>query len=391
MELNNKHLHVVVFDIPYPANYGGVIDIYYRLVALSEKGVKVHLHCYQYGRSESAMLKGLCHKIYYYKRKIFKNPIYNTKPYIVASRNSTELIENLVKDNHPIMFEGLHCTFYLADERLKDRFKIVRTHNIEHLYYKHLERVESNLFKQYFFKIEANRLKRYEKVLKHANVIAAISPNDQFHFQKKYGNTILLSPFHVNNKVSIRPGIGKFMLYHGNLSVGENNEAATFLINKVLKGTDYPLVIAGNDPTEELKELVANSPNVTLKSKITSEEINNLISDAQINILHTNQDTGIKLKLINALFMGRHCIANIKMIKNTGMEDLCIRADKPSQYKKAIEACWNVELSNEEINKRIAVLNTSFNNAQNLEPLMHAVFNTKTKKVVQKQDAVKRS
>ena len=42
-----KELHVVAFDVPYPANYGGVIDIFYKVQALSEAGVKVHLHCYQ--------------------------------------------------------------------------------------------------------------------------------------------------------------------------------------------------------------------------------------------------------------------------------------------------------------------------------------------------------
>ena len=203
MSNKSKHLHVISFDVPYPANYGGVIDIYYKLVALAEAGVKVHLHCYQYGRAESAMLKGVCHSVKYYRRKVFKNPIYNTKPYIVASRNSTALIENLLKDTYPILFEGLHSTYYLSDSRLKKRYKVVRTHNIEHHYYKHLEKVEDNRFKRYFFKVESDRLKRYEKVLKHADCIAAISPNDQYFFNRKYGKTILLSPFHVNNTVDV--------------------------------------------------------------------------------------------------------------------------------------------------------------------------------------------
>ncbi len=383
MRNKSKHLHVISFDVPYPANYGGVIDIYYKLVALAEAGVKVHLHCYQYGRAESAMLKGVCHSVKYYKRKVFKNPIYNTKPYIVASRNSTPLIENLLKDDYPILFEGLHSTYYLADSRLKKRYKVVRTHNIEHHYYKHLEKVEDNRFKRYFFKIESDRLKKYEKVLKHADCIAAISPNDQRFFNRKYGKTVLLSPFHVNNSVDVENGVGDFILYHGNLAVGENNEAALYLLQNVLNNAKYPVVIAGNDPSLELRNLVETMDHVTIHSKITSEEINHLISEAHINILYTNQATGIKLKLLNALFMGRHCIANEKMIANTGLENLCVKADTAKEYSKAIQACWGKEISQNQLEERKSVLQTRFDNKANILPLIEQIYgpSVKAKKV----------
>lgn len=386
MSSKSKHLHVVVFDVPYPANYGGVIDIYYKLVALAESGVKIHLHCYQYGRSESAMLDGICESVTYYQRKVFRNPIYNTKPYIVASRNSTALIENLMKDKHPILFEGLHSTYYLADSRLKDRYKVVRTHNVEHHYYKHLEKVENNMFKKYFFKIESERLKKYEKVLKHANCIAAISENDTRYFGKKYGHTVHLPPFHVNSKVASKKGRGKFILYHGNLAVGENNEAALFLLQKVLTNKKYPVVIAGNNPSDELTKLAETMEHVTLKSEITSEAINHLIADAHINILQTNQATGIKLKLINSLFMGRHCIANDKMINKTGLEDFCIRANTARDFIKAIEYCWETEFAAEDIKARVEVLESDFNNLKNIVPLLDNVYQP-AKKVKSKTSA----
>jgi hypothetical protein len=51
--LKSKHLHIISFDVPYPANYGGVIDIYYKLKALKKQGIKIHLHCYGYGRTKA--------------------------------------------------------------------------------------------------------------------------------------------------------------------------------------------------------------------------------------------------------------------------------------------------------------------------------------------------
>ena len=39
----DRSIHVVSFDIPYPADYGGVIDVYFKLKALAQLGIKIHL------------------------------------------------------------------------------------------------------------------------------------------------------------------------------------------------------------------------------------------------------------------------------------------------------------------------------------------------------------
>ena len=39
----DKYLNIVSFNIPYPANYGGVIDVYYKLEALRACGVETHI------------------------------------------------------------------------------------------------------------------------------------------------------------------------------------------------------------------------------------------------------------------------------------------------------------------------------------------------------------
>ena len=138
----NKHLHIIAFDVPFPPDYGGVIDIFYKLKALQEEGIKITLHCFEYGRGKKNELDNYCEKIFYYKRKASKHLLLDSLPYIVASRKSEELVSNLTKDNSPILFEGLHCCFHLSDKRLKTRKKIVRMHNIEHTYYSNLAKVE---------------------------------------------------------------------------------------------------------------------------------------------------------------------------------------------------------------------------------------------------------
>ena len=55
----DKYLNIVSFNIPYPANYGGVIDVYYKLEALRACGVKLILHCFEYERPHAPELESI--------------------------------------------------------------------------------------------------------------------------------------------------------------------------------------------------------------------------------------------------------------------------------------------------------------------------------------------
>ncbi|HQV01406.1 MAG TPA: mannosyltransferase, partial [Bacteroidia bacterium] len=90
------HLHLVSFDIPFPADYGGVIDVYYKLKSLAQVGVKVHLHCFGYGRKQSEELEKHCYTVTYYQRNTAKSQLFNRLPYIVVSRGNELLIQNLL-------------------------------------------------------------------------------------------------------------------------------------------------------------------------------------------------------------------------------------------------------------------------------------------------------
>ena len=122
----DSKLHIISFDIPYPPDYGGVIDIFYKLKALHEEGVKVILHCYEYGRRPSMELNHYAEEVYYYPRKSAKSLLFNTYPFIVLTRNAPELRLNLLKDDYPILMEGLHSTFFLNDPAFIKRNMVVR-------------------------------------------------------------------------------------------------------------------------------------------------------------------------------------------------------------------------------------------------------------------------
>lgn len=370
----SKHLHIISFDVPFPANYGGVIDVYYKIKALKGLGVKVHLHCFEYGREQSEELGELCEEVFYYHRKTTRSYLFRRKPFIAVTRTSEQLMKRLLKDKHPILFEGLHTCYHLSDERLVNRFKIVRTHNIEHEYYSNLAKVEKDFFKKYYFLNEVGKLQRFERTLCNAQMVAAISKPDTNYLSAHYTNVQHISAFHPNRKVTIEKGRGDFCLYHGNLEVGENNEAALHLVRNIFSSIQTPLIIAGNRPSKELKEEVARHSHIELKVGLKTDAIHDLIRKAQVNVLPTFQATGIKLKLLAALYTGRHCLVNSYMVKNTGLESLCKVEDSDKRYRAAVQSLFQRDFDSDELAKREEILHSRFCNTVNAEKLVELIY-----------------
>lgn len=361
-----NHLHVIAFDMPYPPNYGGSTDMYFKLVELKKLGINVTLHVFLYdGKSAAPELDLVTFKTIYYSRNRYKNPFVGRMPYIVKTRKNATLFQNLLKDSAPILFEGLHTTYYMNHPKLRHRIRVVRAHNVEHHYYAALNEAEDHWLKKLFFKIEARKLEKYEKILHYADGIAGISPSETHYLNSCYGNTQYIPAFHSNNDIVCRLGMGKFVLYHGNLSVPENNRAALFLAEKVFPLLNMPCVIAGSNPSAKLKKAVDKFDHISLKANISTAEILELIESAHVNAMITFQSTGIKLKLLNSLYRGRFVVANTEMVKETQLEGLCAISDDPEGLAENINRCFQEDFTLAEIARRTIVLEQLFDNASN--------------------------
>ncbi len=372
----DKHLHIISFNIPYPANYGGVIDVYYKIRALHKLGIKVHLHCFKYDRDGNGMLASVCHKVYYYKRRTSPLAALGIKPYIVASRRSEQLFNNLLQDDYPILFEGLHSCYYIDHPKLKDRTKIYRESNIEHDYYYNLAKAERNLLKKTYFFIASIKLKHYQKVLEHAQLMLTVSKADtkylQAHFPHK--KVIHLPSFHPSDDFNVLTGKGNYALYHGNLSVPENTVAAEFLAKEVFYESKIPLVVAGLNPPESLKRIANNGGNMKLVANPGDEEMFDLIRNAQVNVLVTFQGTGLKLKLLNTLYNGRHVIVNKTILNGTGLDALCTVRETAEEIGRSAAELFDKEFDTAELQHRSNLLNSNYSNKVNAERLIEYIF-----------------
>ena len=371
----DKYLHIVCFDVPYPPDYGGVIDVFYKIKALHNEGVKIHLHCFEYGRGKQSELNEFCEEVIYYKRNLGLRYVSTGLPYIVGSRANEYLLKNLLKNDYPVLMEGIHCTNFLFKDQLPNRKIFVRLHNVEFEYYDQLAKNESSLFKKIYFKNESRLLKKYEKKIAGKAMLLSISKKDVEVYKKYFyaDNIQYLPPFIFYDKVNSTEGKGNYCLYHGNLSVNENEKAALWLLKNIFTD-NIPFVIAGKNPSEKLIRLTEENKYVSVVADPSEEKIKELISNAQINVLPSFNVTGIKLKLLNALFNGRHCIANKEAVEGTGLETYCHIASDSTAFKTLISTLLEKNFMKEEINKRRQLLEEKFNNEINAKQLMKWIW-----------------
>ena len=374
MSIGQK-LHIISFDIPFPADYGGAIDMFYKIKSLAKAGINITLHCFKYGRPEAQELKKYCEKVYYYPRA--KGLFYALKkqPYIVATRNSPALLKNLLTDNSPILFEGLHSCYFLAHPELATRKKIVRMHNVEHDYYRNLSGAEPHIFKRIYFRNESIKLKRFEQVISHADLVVTISPSDQKYFENIHQQAELIPAFHQFEEVKSKPGSGGYFLFHGNLSVAENLKAVNFLLHKVFTPGEIPLVVAGKNPPQKLLRKVGGIPNVKIIAAPSPQQMDELVMNAQGCVIPSFQSTGLKLKLLASLFSGRFCITNPPVVANTGLENLCVVADSATQMQEAVKNMAGKVFSEKNIEERKHILGDRFSNKLNAERLINLIWN----------------
>jgi len=369
----NNYLNIISFDVPYPPNYGGIIDVFFKLKALNQLGVKIILHTYEYGRGEQKELQKYCETVYYYKRNKNLNKVLSKLPFIVNSRINNQLLKKLQSNNYPILFEGLHTTYPLIRNQLNKRQIIVRAHNVEHHYYLGLSRSENSKTKRLYFLTEALKLKKYQPILNSSSHILSISKNDYNYFKKKLRTHIDYIPaFHQNNEINISVGKGDYALYHGDLRVSDNIKACNYLC-EIFSLLNYSLIIAGNTNDKLFVNKIKTYPNIKLINQVDNENLNHLIKNAHINILPTFQNTGIKLKLINALFSGRFCLVNNEMVENTGLENLCQIANSKKEFLSKILELKDKSFPETEIIKRKQTL-TEFDNLKNAQKIIDLIF-----------------
>ena len=369
--MQNKSLHIISFDNPFPPDYGGVIDVFYKIKAIHDLGFKIHLHCFYDERNAvSEELEAITEAVYLYKKN--RNIFFfcSAIPFGIKSRFHKDLIKNLQKIDAPIFFEGLQTTMLMQKVSLPNK-KYLRLHNLESNFYKGMSSSETNWFKKFTYYFESKKYGNYQKILNQFDHVFALSKYECDAVKAIMNDVTYVPVFHGNTKMRSLSEYGNYAFYHGDLRLSDNKKAAQFLINIFQEIPDYPIIIASSNGKEFVENQIKGFSNIEFVNIENETHLETLLAKAHINVMLSFQQSGTKLKVINSLFKSRFCLINSNMIDDKKILQLCDIASTKEEFISKI-----MELKNKpflDTGNREEVLLDVLNDAKNAK-IITALF-----------------
>lgn len=374
-----KHIHIVSFVVPWPVSCGGTADIFSIIRSMHQAGVKVHLHCFENGHYEQEELENYCSSVEYYPRLSGHKCVSMELPYMVASGSSPELVERLLKDDHPILLQGILCTYLLTDERFNGRRIAVRLLHTGYMKYQELSENTSPVavFKKLFYRRESRVMREYEKQISDKALFLACCRHDAEQYRQEFDarNVVYLPPLLPYSEVTAEEGVGCFSLYHGNLSTPSNEKAALWLLERVFKYINVPFIIAGKNPSKKLEKAAMNTKHACIVANPSEQELQDMIRKAHIHVLPSLCNNSGQVKLLNALYNGRHVVVNDDMIADNGLAPCCHIASNAEGFQSIILQLRHKPFEDHEIKLRKHLLDQHYNTEENGRRLMQFIWN----------------
>lgn len=348
MSHRRPDLHIVCLDDPTYPVYGGVIDMHYRIQSLASAGLRIYIHAFYKGQhSDPTILKQWAEEVYFYPRlKIWQA---GRGAYMMASRRSDQLLNRLMQDEVPVLFEGLHTCHVASTLRTKspNRKLFLRSHNIESHYYHDLYLSTHSWLKRIYFQREFQLLRKAEaELLPIFSHIWSIS-NQEVTILKAFNPHTSWLPAYVNFNPQIfrrLPNIDPAdctLLFHGNFKVAENINAASLLIafmqQTQIKG--LKLILAG-----KALHTCGFPVNPAIEYVSDPEIMDTVLSEADLIVLPGKQASGVKIKLLESLASGKRVICSPETASGSGLEAVLPVFHSFQELDNIIQATLNTKL-----------------------------------------------
>lgn len=353
-----KRVLIISFDIPFPDNYGGVKDVWQRILLLKASGHFVDLISFYKSRQRFKRFEESTERLIVDQHLAFKQkPIRllgSKLPISVTLRtlNTSEILlcKELLKCNYDcIIVEGYKClsAFLAIQKNIAHKKSILRVHNIESNYFKNLAITTSNPIKKVFYSLESQRFNQIERsnslnhLFTYILFISKVEAQDQLFdcvtnkfviqpYLEERTSTYFDTPFNsrTNN-----------ILYLGNLDLPDNlasvKEIIKILLPVLEQSPDITLTIAGKSESRTARKvfsyLLKRLPNFLLLENLHHTSISELYHKSKIFYLYSMNPSGVKLKLIESLSFGLPTISNYNGFVGSGLENAVINADELDQ------------------------------------------------------------
>ena len=364
------HLHLITPEIPHSRAYGEGLEIYFRIQALAEAGVNIHLFCFTDTPKEVPELEPHCVSIHFLPLIKPKLALPIRHPNRMVARKDKGYFPHILEDGYPILFEGLSTAYQLDHTFLKFRQKLIRLPLVEWEYVDQLAQGEQNWSRQQVLLRESQLLQQAERKLASAQKIFCSSLRDTTYYRRLGNAAIHLPLFNGQRQVHIHPGKGKYCFFYGDLSQPDTYAAVMFLIEGVFYDLPIPFKIAGINPPPEFIQLVSGYDHITLNYNPGSGELQTLMEEAHIHVLPVFQPTSYRTPLLRSLFNGRFCLTTPALLSHTDLNKYCLVAQSTDEFRTLVTQLMKYDFSTKEIQERQRLLESRFSDKQHARQIV---------------------
>lgn len=273
---------------------------------------------------------------------------YNVKRF-ESKAFANKIIDVLSKDTYDIIqVESIFLAPYVPLIRSHTKTPIVmRAHNVEYLIWRKLAASTSNPLKRWYIKKLALTLRAYE--LEHVNDfdgIVCVTDIDADIFRREgCRRPIMVRPFGIDPKPANNTNVEPYSLFHiAAMDWQPNLDGINWFLDKVWplihsKLPQVNLYLAGRKMPETLLSLKQEGVHVVGEVPDAFE----FMSSKQINIVPLLAGSGIRVKIIEAMSVGKPVISTsigAEGIKFSDGEDILI-ANTPEEFLNQINRCVN--------------------------------------------------
>ena len=319
-----------VFSDKHPVRYKSMDDDYRSATRFEAEYIDLSIH------PLDAAVSLLCGESYNVKR--FESKSFANKIIDVLSKDTFDIIQ----------VESIFLAPYVPVIRSHTNTPIVmRAHNVEYMIWRKLALSTSSPLKRWYIKKLALSLRAYE--LEHVNDfdgIVCVTDLDADTFRREgCRRPIMVRPFGIDPKPAINTNVEPYSLFHiAAMDWQPNLDGVNWFLDKV-----WPL-IHNKLPQVNLYLAGRKMPETLLTLKLDGVHVVGEVPDAfefmaskQINIVPLLAGSGIRVKIIEAMSIGKPVISTTigaEGIKYTDGKDILI-ANTPEEFMHQIERCLN--------------------------------------------------
>ena len=248
-----------------------------------------------------------------------------------------------------IQFEGLFVTPYLGAIRKHSRARLVyRSHNIEHQVWQRLAQQKSDLFKKWYLRMLARRVKDYElEQLNKVDAIAVFTTEDK-NTILSYGTSIPVEIFPVGiDLTQYKPDFSKTefpsLFFLGSLDWLPNREGIEWFIDNFYKDlTDGDLrvkfYVAGHNIPERFDDYEVMGK-IFIQGEV--DDAFEFVNSKSIMIVPLLSGGGMRVKIVEGMAMQKCIISTSLGAEGINFENRTniIIANNQDEFYDAIERC----------------------------------------------------